>query len=488
MKKTIYLALLLSIFNMVSGQDWDMKLGASSAALKFNKSNVVQKSMFIGASEGGVVLLRYQDSKTEEPYLVSYNIDLVEQNVEMLPFDKKQTYHVGYLNGDEIDLVQTYVENGNFVVNHLIYDANTLKLKQTEQLAAHEYNAQCSFFVKESQTKKSVATVFLYVTNSGAQCMVASYNRMIEENWNIDYYTDLFDDFVVTDDGKVAILGSGTIKGASKTHLKFSLLSNGKEEIYEADKSIGDVFRLRLLGYGDGMFYCTGLIKSEHWAENSHYDFASGYFTLAYDSNSKSISAYNVHNMTKDELCSIANIPTNKFGNEDIQLSKLFVVSSCVDEDGAIFVLQCTYDLYYYASFDRTIYDGFYLVRLAKDGNLEWSKVIRHSSAAVGNKLRAATKFRLVKTGDTYNLFYLEKQKNLTLPGTRMYDQLYMGRGQFDMQVLTIDRNGNYTRKFFPLVKNSIILGSPYLMENGKCLMLLSQSNGSNTAILDPKK
>lgn len=486
MKKIILTILLILATNLAFSQNWEMKTGAASEALQFGSKDFFSSNDFVGATSDIIIMLRYKDNKQQSPYLVSYDHNLVMLHTLDLPIDKKQKYYVCGFNNGIIDLLETCEEQDNLVTNHISLNAASLELKNREQLGTYKRDAHSQFLFVKSQNDSVFATIFLSPSGNEASCKVTLYNSYAEELWNTQYYTGLLNDIIVTDSGEVAMIGYTTSPKSKITHIQFTLLDGDKESVFDLNKDLEDPFRLQLLGYRNGKFYVSGLIKSSLWKDDTRYDNAMGFITLTYDGPSESVSAYERHTATIKEFCAIENYPVKSISEDDIHMLGMKVVSSVVDEDGVIFMLQETYDLYYSLSFDRTNYFGFFLVKLDVDGNVSWIKAIRHNSAGVGNKLKRCSKYKIIPSGDKYMLFYLEKPKNLTKNENKFYDLVTPGRnGAKQLMATTINRQGEINNQFFTIPKKSLPLGAPHTLPDGKLLILFTQSNSSFTALFN---
>lgn len=487
MRKLSLFLMLVAFVQMASGQEWSLSVGTESKALSYKKSEVVQKTGFIGSNADRIYLMRFEDVKgkknKQNPYLVSYDHNLVEQGRVLLSDKDDQQQYGGYLNENSLDMLMTESTKSEYKVLKVSYDPATLKpqgeAKELVSFARRE-NGKHYTFVSSSQSQEWLSVILAVVNDNEAEWLVNMYDTELEELWSMEFRMDVIDDYFITDSGDVIVGGFYKQKNSDETRLQFAVLDGERETAFTCKEVLPDLQNMEIVRYADGKIYCTGLLKGEKQDDLGRW--VSGFYSLVYDTKAKKMSKFEKVEFTKENICDLCNV-TRRMKLKILSTDKLSFASSHYDNDGTTVVYERCFDYYLNYIFTYTDYVGMLMYRIDNNGHIAWNNVVpRDVQAPAG--IHNGVRTRLVPAGDAYTLFYVDDPVNLTPKPDKPAMVTSIDRSKQILMAMTIDHQGNISRKGLEIPSKSVCVGAPHKTSDNEYLLLLSQPFGSNACTL----
>ena len=478
MKKLSLLVVCFACFQMALGQEWKLNVGAESKALKYLATNVAHETGYIGSTADRVYLMNvpeYVGRKQKEfPTLISYDRNLVEQGRVQLTQNSDQTMYGGYVNDGSIDLLMTENTKSEYKVYKVSYDPVTLARKgEPKELASfsRRENGKQYTFVSPSQSDEWLGLIFAVVNDNKAEWLINMYDTGLEELWSMEFSMDAVDSYFVTDSGDVVVAGYNKVKNSDETSLHFAILDGEKERAFSCKEVLPDLQNMEIVRYADGKIYCTGLVKGEAQDEVSRW--SSGFYSLVYDTKAKRMSKFEKIDFTKENICDLCNV-AHRMKVKVMSTDKMSFASSRYDNDGATVVYERTFNLYLNGVFTYTDYVGMLMYRIDNNGHIAWYKTVpRDVQAPAG--IEKCVRTRLVPAGDAYTIFYVDSPANVNPKSDKPATVTAINKSKQILMAMTIDRQGNITRKGLEIPSKSACIGAPHKTGDNEYLLLLSQ-------------
>ena len=487
MRKLSLLFVLIALGQVAIGQEWTLTVGAESKALKCSKSNVVQETGFIGNTADRIYLMNVPSNTGKKhknfPSLISYDYNLVEQGRVQLTDDENYSMYGGFVNDGSIDLMMTESTKSEYRVLKVSYDPATLTRKgEPVELAsfARRENGKHYTFVSSSQSQEWLSVILAVVNDGEAEWLINMYDTGLDELWSMEFKMDVIDDYFVSDSGDVIVGGFQRLKNSDETRLQFSVLDGERERGFTCNEVLPELQNMEIVRYANGKIYCTGLLKGE--AQDDFSRWMSGIYSLVYDTKAKRISKFEKVEFTKENICDLCNV-TYRMKLKVLSTDKLNFASSHYDDEGTTLVYERCYDYYLNGTFTLTDYAGMLMYRIDNSGHILWHKTVPRdvqAPAGVHNGVRT----RLIPAGDAYTMFFVDSPSNLTPKPGKPAAVTSLIRGKQILMAMTVDHQGNITRKGLQIPSKSVCIGAPHKTAENEYLLFLSQPFGSNACKL----
>lgn len=478
MKKLSLLVVCFACFQMALGQEWKLNTGAESKALKYLATNVVQETGYIGSTADRVYLMNvpaYVGKKKKDfPTLISYDRNLVEQGRVQLTENQDQKTYGGFVNDGSVDMLMTESTKSEYKVYKVSYDPTTLARKgEPKELASfsRRENGKQYTFVNSSQSQEWLSLIFAVVDDNRAEWLINMYDTELEELWSMEFSMDAIDSYFVTDSGDVVVAGYYKMKNSDETKLHFAILDGEKEHPFSCKEVLPDLQTMEVVRYADGKIYCTGLVKGEAQDKTSRW--SSGFYSLVYDTKAKRMSKFEKIDFTKEDICDLCNV-TRRMKVKVMSTDKMSLASSRYDGEGATVVYERTFNFYLNGVFTYTDYVGMLMYRIDNSGHIAWNKTVpRDVQAPAG--IEDGVRTRLIPAGDSYTIFYVDSPANLNPKPDKPAAVTAINKSKQILMAMTVDRQGNITRKGLEIPSKSACIGAPHKTGDNEYLLLLSQ-------------
>ena len=478
MKKLSLLVVCFACFQMALGQEWKLNFGAESKALKYLGTNVVQETGYIGSTADRVYLMNvpeYVGKKQKVfPTLISYDHNLIEQGKVQLTDNPDQKTYGGFVNNGSVDMLLTETTKSEYKVFKVSYDPATLARKgEPKELASftrREGGKQYTF-VSSSQSQEWLSVIFAVVDDNRAEWLVNMYDTGLEELWSMEFSMDAIDDYFVTDSGDVVVAGYYKVKNSDETSLHFAVLDGEKEHAYSCKEVLPDLQNMEVVRYADGKIYCTGLVKGK--AQDNIGRWSSGFYSLVYDTKTKRMLKFEKLDFTKEDICDLCNV-ARRMRLKELSTDKMSFASSHFDNEGTTVVYERSFNFYLNGIFTYTDYVGMLIYRIGNDGHIAWYKAVpREVQAPAG--IEEGVRTKLIPAGDDYTIFYVDHPSNVNPKPDKPATATAINKSKQLLMAMTIDRQGNITRKGLEIPSKSACIGAPHKTGDNEYMLLLSQ-------------
>ena len=474
MKKLLFLALLFA--GSLSAQQWNLTLGNESKELKM-KRNDVQHLLYIGGNSQQFYLLRH-DVKEDYDYLVAYNFNLEEQHRVRIESGKHISYVGGFLNGDVVSLMGFTQQGNSFKAFRERYDAATLKSTEgrTELYNLNHRDAgKLSTTMRSSQSGEWLAAFYVLPTNNDAEARVSLYDTELDEMWNMDVTLSALDDYYVSDSGEVILAVFYNATKDQDGSLTFTVLDGEREQSYTTGDIADSIYSIDIVKCSGDIIYCTGLLRGER--QDNKDDWVSGFFSLAYDRKSKTLSHYEKHLFSKTDICRLCNVG-ERASLPKLSVDKMSFAASRALSNGSLVVYERFYNLYVNGAYMQSERGGLLCLRIDDQGHITASNITRRQLNYY-NELRGSAFTTIVESQGVPYIATIDNAKNSDAQISRPFKSADAARSSSSLLMLHFGDNGDFQRQYLQRPSSCINLSRPVLLDDGSYLMLFGSDFNS---------
>ena len=318
------------------------------------------------------------------------------------------------------------------------------------------------------------------------------FDNELNELWSKDYFLPA-SSIMLTNDGEV--IGATHYRDKNENqNLIFTIVTGDNETNFETTVSnlkIGDV---EIANYNDGIILAYGLIESDgKKIKNGPYsttDAYSGFYTLTYNTKTKTLGQVRKYNFSNDDYNIVENKKAKK-KNKNTDMAFLLALDELHTADGGAVVsyaknFQHIYRDQYGLTWKQKVMGGILVWKIEADGSITWHNGFRKSMNAGMFENSHYTPHYLTSNGDV--VFVNEHSKKDKLDNTstvktvakRYNREAQQGSGPLpdNITLVRFDKNGNITYEIIHTEKKMLLVGNPNVVKDDKVVML-HVSNGN---------
>lgn len=429
---------------------------------------------FIGCKDGSVVMVDY---KSRKAVLARYDMAQNEQASVELGSAKEIESYGGFVNGDNVDLLNVHRTSTSMRIYRDRRDVLTLQ-PRGEQLTLAEYKGssddQYVFSLGVSPNQQLLAGVSVMAKKGfDAEVRVALYNRELEEYWHMDVQCPGFNQVLVSDSGEVVLAYCTTddkkyctftiVDGESTNQVSFKLLNDD-----------GITMEAALIRYGNGKLLVGTTVREENHVVmpiGTNIDRVD-FFSCDVSNN---VVTHTKHAITDLECNRMANDKDTKTPKHHwVQFGNL--LQGIADDQGAYFMMDQTWTVSQNNIPVEYHHRGMLVIRVDADGHVQWTRPLR-LEAESSYRGRNCIAYRWRTTPDGIMLAAAQNVKNIDLPDEKPIKALNVTKNKAVLSVITLDRTGRLNRQNFDIGKQTVF-GAAHTIDLGSYMLFLVGGNG----------
>lgn len=480
-KQTLFLfaALLMGITATAQEVSFDLK---GEAKLNPRSST----SQFIGNTADRVYFVERTGRMKDHISLAAYSLDLVEQSRVELGREKDFDSYGGFVNGQNIDLLQvSYADNGMHVYRNrrslstLSPEGDTLTLAQYSGQKDDEFG----FHIATSPNGQLLAGLFMaHRVLQGNEIRVGLYDRQLEEYWSMAVEQATFNAMSVTDEGEIVLYTLGSkgechftiVDGENVKHADFSITVKDKALILEK----------QFVRYGDGKIVMAVTVREENRVIMPQGTNIDAIYIYCYDMAKKHLSVEQ-HSFTDEENHRLCNTKEGKKPS-DRWIPFGEISQTLADKDGGYVIVSDTWTLSMNGMKSQYNRCGIMVMRVDANGKIMWTNTRRYMGSANWNDRDYLT-HRWVSTPNGIMLAWVDNIKNINIPNDKEYKSFTPGKNKTVLQVWTLNAAGKESVTYIAS-GNMCLYGAAHRSGTpGKYIALLNTNRKSQLAFLTIK-
>ena len=454
-----------------------LSLRGMSQAITFDQltegKGIVRNSapLFIGFNGQDLVLIQRQGRLKNRLELVHYTGNLKEQNRTIVSNGGDPTCYGGYLNGNNIDLLQAkHFQDGM----HIYRDRRNLQTLQPDSTPQTLFKRtgvqgdQFLFNIAVSPNGKLLACVA--VANrmaQGFETTVGLYNHQLEEYWTQTNSRTPPDNIAVTDEGDI-ILYTLDEQG----DCRFTLFDG--EQIQDITFKIpkGDpVVQRTLLRYGDGNILLADAVRQEN-----HVLMPVGTNIDCIDIHCYKIQKKTLSTVRRPLTQHEVNRLTNQ--KEDTRQNRLWVqfgriCQTLQDSSGAYLMLDQQWNLATNGVPTAVQRMGMMVMRIDRNGEIQWSTAKRMTSSASLNKSDYLG-YQWLTTPCGIMLAWMDHADNTTYPYAKPVKLFEPTSHPSTLNVWTLTPDGKEDQSFIETGRQALAGAAHSLAAPGEYIVILT--------------